>query len=155
LIKPKQTDVEDSIRRLDQNASLDNKGKKELAAFQEFLHELVEMEKEILRIAALPYKPNHDDGVLITAAPLHKLFRHTKWRSSTEECWEALEKGEYDWAHLAYSMWPDRITKKCKKDLSMAIAHGLEKICEIKPKEKKTRAKKEPKEIKKELKLDL
>ena len=54
-----------------------------------------------------------------------------------------LEKGEYDWAHLAYSIWPDRVRKKCKKDLSMAIAHGLEDICEVKPKEKKE--KKEPK----------
>ena len=97
------------------------------------------MKKDLLRITALPYKPKHDDGVLITAAPLHNLFRHTKWRKSTEDCWKALEKGEYDWAHLAYSIWPDRVTKKCKKDLSMAIAHGLENICEIKPKEKKAK----------------
>ena len=54
-----------------------------------------------------------------------------------------LEKGEYDWAHLAYSIWPDRVANKCKKDLSMAIAHGLESICEIKPKEKKSRKKPE------------
>ena len=51
-----------------------------------------------------------------------------------------MEKGEYDWAHLAYSIWPDRVTKKCRKDLSMAIAHGLENICEIKSKEKKAKA---------------
>jgi hypothetical protein len=53
-----------------------------------------------------------------------------------------LQKGEYDWAHLAYSIWPDRVRKKCVKDLSMAIAHGLEDICEVKPKvtkEKKTK----------------
>jgi len=43
-------------------------------------------------------------------------------------------------AHLAYSIWPERVTKKCKKDLSMAIAHGLENICEIKPKEIKAKA---------------
>jgi hypothetical protein len=35
------------------------------------------------------------------------------------------------------------VANKCKKDLSMAIAHGLESICEIKPKEKKTRKKPE------------
>ena len=95
-----------------------------------------------MRITALPYKPNHDDGVLITAAPLNKLFRHTKWRKATEDCWKELEKGEYDWAHLAYSIWPDRVTKKCKKDLSMAIAHGIENICEVKPKEKKEKVEK-------------
>jgi hypothetical protein len=155
FIEPKLIDVEASIRKLELNTNLDNKGKKELAELQDFLHELQEMETEILRVAALPYKPNHDDGVLITAAPLYKLFRHAKWRKSTEECWKALEKGEYDWAHLAYAIWPERVTKMCKKDLSLAIAHGLEKICEIKPKEKKERVKKVPKEIKKDLKLDL
>jgi hypothetical protein len=101
------------------------------------IHELKDMEKDLLEVASLPYKPNHDDGVLITAAPLYKFFRHSKWKKSTEECWKALQKGEYDWAHLAYSIWPERVTKKCKKDLSMAIAHGLEEICEVKPKEKK------------------
>jgi hypothetical protein len=113
------------------------------------------MKKEIISITSLPYKPNHNDGVLITAAPLYKLFRHAKWRKSTEECWKALEKGEYDWAHLAYSIWPERVVKKCKKDYSMAIAHGLENICENKPKEKKAKEKKEPKETKKNLKLNL
>jgi hypothetical protein len=126
------------------NENLDGKGIKHRNELQGFLQELQDFEKELLRIAQLPYIPNHDDGVLITAAPLHKLFRHAKWRKSTEECWKALEKGEYDWAHLAYSIWPERVKNKCKKDLSMAIAHSLEDICEIKPKEKK--AKKEPKE---------
>ncbi len=99
--------------------------------------ELQNFEKGLLHIAQLPYVPNHDDGVLITAAPLNSLFRHNKWKKSTEECWKKLEKGDYDWAHLAYTLWPDRVRKKCKKDLSMAIAHGLEAICEVKPKEKK------------------
>ena len=105
--------------------------------------ELKDFKEELLRVAQLPYKPNQDDGVLITAAPLHNLFRHTKWRKASEACWKKLEKGEYDWAHLSYSIWPDRVANKCKKDLSMAIAHGLESICEIKPKEKKTRKKPE------------
>jgi len=138
-LQPKIDDVKNQIKPLEMNSNLDNKGLKELAALKDFEHELEEMKKELLRITALPYKPNHDDGVLITAAPLHNLFRHTKWRKSTEDCWKALEKGVYDWAHLAYSIWPDRVTKKCKKDLSMAIAHGLENICEIKPKEKKAK----------------
>ena len=139
-LQPKIDDVKNQIKPLEINSNLDNKGLKELAALKDFEHELEEMKKELLRITALPYKPNHDDGVLITAAPLFNLFRHAKWRKSTEDCWKELEKGEYDWAHLAYSIWPDRVTKKCKKDLSMAIAHGLENICEIKPKEKKAKA---------------
>jgi hypothetical protein len=138
-LQPKIDEVNSQIKILTNNSNLDNKGLKELAAFKDFEHELEEMKKELLRITALPYKPNHDDGVLITAAPLHNLFRHAKWRKSTEDCWKALEKGEYDWAHLAFSIWPDRVNKKCKKDLSMAIAHGLENICDIKPKEKKAK----------------
>ena len=109
---------------------------KELNDQKEFLAELLDFKEELLRVAQLPYKPNQDDGVLITAAPLHNLFRHAKWKKDTQDCWKALEKGKYDWAHLAYSIWPDRVRKKCIKDLSMAIAHGLENICEVKPKEK-------------------
>jgi hypothetical protein len=139
FLQPKIDEVNSQIKSLSNNSNLDNNGLKELNALKEFDHELEEMKKELLRITALPYKPNHDDGVLITAAPLFNLFRHAKWRKSTEDCWKALEKGEYDWAHLACSIWPDRVSAKCKKDLSMAIAHGLENICEIKPKEKKAK----------------
>lgn len=155
FVKPKREDVQNEIRQLQNNPNLDNKGKKELLDKQEFLHELQVFEKELVRVANLPYKPNHDDGVLITAAPLHNLFRHNKWHKSTEECWKSLEKGEFDWAHMAYSIWPDRVRKKCKNDLSMAIAHGLEEICEIKPKEVKEKKNKQPKQVIKDTKLNL
>ncbi len=136
-ILPKQIEVAEQIKKLENNPDLDNKGKKELLDYQNLFHELKDMEKDLLEVAALLYKPNHDDGVLITAAPLYRFFRHSKWKKATEECWRALQKGDYDWSHLAYSIWPERVAPKCKKDLSMAIAHGLEEICEIKPKEKK------------------
>tara|TARA_B110000902_G_scaffold197364_2_gene223933 strand:+ start:18 stop:521 length:504 start_codon:yes stop_codon:yes gene_type:complete len=142
LVDPKIKEIAREVEVLEMKGSA-----KELNDQKEFLAELGDFKEELLRVAELPYKPNQDDGVLITAAPLHNLFRHTKWRKATEACWKKLEKGEYDWAHLAYSIWPDRVTNKCKKDLSMAIAHGLESICEIKPKEKKV---KKPKEIKAE-----
>ncbi|HYA42751.1 MAG TPA: hypothetical protein VEF34_15715 [Syntrophobacteraceae bacterium] len=45
--------------------------------------------------------------------------------------------GEYDWAHLAYSIWPDRVRKKCRRDKSIAIAHDLEDLYEEKKKEQK------------------
>ena len=138
LVDPKIKEIAKEVEVLDMKGSA-----KELNDQKEFLAELEDFKEELLRVAQLPYKPNQDDGVLITAAPLHNLFRHTKWRKATEACWKKLEKGEYDWAHLAYSIWPDRVANKCKKDLSMAIAHGLESICEVKPKEKKTRKKPE------------
>ena len=93
--------------------------------------ELGEMKAELLSIAELPYKPHLNDGVQISAAPLWKLFRHTKWRKDLEATWKKLEKGEFDWAHLAYAIWPERVREKCKTDRSLAIAHGLEDLCEV------------------------
>ncbi len=138
LVEPKLEDVRKQVATLEMS-----RASKDLHEQMTLRDELIDFKEELLRVAQLPYKPNQDDGVLITAAPLHNLFRHTKWRKSTEACWKSLQKGDYDWAHLAYSIWPDRVTNKCKKDLSLAIAHGLESICEITPKEKKTRKKPE------------
>ena len=82
-------------------------------------------------MAGLPYKPDLNDGVIINAAPLHKLFRLRKWAKDTEAVWKKLEKGEYDWAHMAHAVWPDRVREVCRKDRSIAIAHGLEELCEV------------------------
>ena len=71
-----------------------------------------------------------NDGVQITAAPLWKLFQHKPWQKVLKETWGKLEKGDYDWAHLAYSYWPERVKDKCRTDKSLAIAHGLEDLYE-------------------------
>jgi hypothetical protein len=109
---------------------------------RDFLDELKDLRDEIERIIKLPWKPNLNDGVLITASPLWKLFRLTKWHAGLKACWEELEAGEYDWAHLAHSIWPQRVKKACETDRSIAIAHGLEHLCKVEPpKPKKKRAK--------------
>jgi hypothetical protein len=95
-----------------------------------FLGELRDLREDLLRIAALPYKPDLNDGVIINAAPFHNLFRLRPWAKDMEDCWKKLEKGDYDWAHLAYTIWPDHVREVCKKDRSIAIAHGLEDLCE-------------------------
>ena len=94
----------------------------------------------------LPYKPNHDDGVPVTAAPLAGFFAHTQWRNECNRNLECLNKGTYDWSHLAFSMFPLRIREKAKKDWCMALTHGLEELCEKKPKEKKSRTRSTPAE---------
>ena len=89
--------------------------------------ELIELRDQLLRIAP-NYKPNHDDGVQINAAPLWPLFRHKPWQKVLKDTWAKLAKGEYDWASLAMNCWPDRVREKCKTDRSLAIAHGLEHL---------------------------
>jgi len=135
-VNPKiETTVKD-IERLQKDLSEAGNAKKraELEKLQDFRQELIDFREELLRVAKLPYKPNLNDGVLITASPLWKLFRYKPWQKDLKACWEKLEAGKYDWAHLAYSIWPDRVREKCKTDRSIAIAHDLEEICEVQPK---------------------
>ena len=108
---------------------------------REFLTELRQFREELLRIANLPYKPDLNDGVILNAAPFHRLFRLNKWAKDTESAWKKLEAGEYDWAHIAYVLWPDRVRKVCKSDKSIAIAHGLESLYDGKEEVKKRKKK--------------
>jgi hypothetical protein len=91
--------------------------------------ELAEMRQDFQELIAKGYKPDLNDGVLITACPLAKYFRHAGFRKNLEACWKELARGDYDWAHLAMSMWPERLLAACKKDRSIAIAHGREDLC--------------------------
>jgi len=111
----------------------DAKTRRALDDGRALLSELGDFKAELLRVAGLPYRPNLDDGVLISAAPLWKLFRLPKWRKDLDACWKKLEKGEYDWTHLAYAIWPERVHEVCRRDRSIAIAHDLESICEAPP----------------------
>jgi hypothetical protein len=115
---------------------------KQAGELAELAQELEGMKAELLRVAELPYKPDLNDGVQITAAPLWRLVRLPAWRKVLEGTWKELEKGEYDWAHLACAIWPERVREKCKLDRSLAIAHGLEEVCEVKVAPKKARGRK-------------
>ncbi len=105
----------------------------ELDDLRDFLAELRAFRDELLRIAALPFKPDLNDGVILNAAPFHKLFRLSKWAKATDDAWKKLEAGKYDWAHIAYNIWPERVREACKQDKSIAIAHGLEELYVEKP----------------------
>jgi hypothetical protein len=105
---------------------------RQLEHLQDLETELKELQDELLRLAP-SWKPNHDDGVQITAAPLWRLFRYRPWQTVLKETWEKLEKGDYDWAHLAMSYWPNRVREKCRTEQSLAIAHHLENLFESPP----------------------
>jgi hypothetical protein len=100
---------------------------KRLESLQTLEAELTDL-RDMLLETAPKYHPDHDDGVQISAAPLWPLFRHKPWQKILRDTWAKLEKGDYDWAHLAMSYWPDRVREKCSTDKSLAIAHDLEHL---------------------------
>jgi len=130
-------------------AALRNKGaartrdeERRFETIEAFELELMELRDTLLKIAPT-FRPNHDDGVQITAAPLWPLFRHKPWQKILKDTWAKLEHGDYDWAHLAMNYWPERVREKCKTDKSLAIAHGFEHLyVEPEAKPKKTRGRK-------------
>ena len=106
-------------------ASRSKEQEKQLEKLSEFKVELENFRNEVRTIAKF-WRPNLNDGVQITAAPLWRLFRNKSWQKTLKETWQNLEDGEYDWAHLAYSTWPERVLKKCRLDRSLAFAHNVE-----------------------------
>ena len=128
FVEPKLSQVGTEVAALRAKGSARTReDEKQFEALQTFELELIELRDTLLRLAP-GYQPNHDDGVQITAAPLWPLFRHKPWQKVLRETWEKLERGDYDWAHLAMSYWPERVREKCRTDKSLAIAHGLEDL---------------------------
>ena len=142
FIEPKLKQVNADVTALrDKGTSRSRAEEKQFETVEVFELELVELRDSMLTIAH-EYRPNHDDGVQITAAPLWPLFRHKPWQKVLNNTWVKLEKGDYDWAHLAMNYWPERVRERCKTDKSLAIAHGLEDLYvepEAKPKKKRGR----------------
>ena len=101
--------------------------RRDLAAQEELVAELRGFHDEVTRVAPL-WNPNLNDGVIINHGPLWRLIGHRPWQKAVKECWEELVRGEYDWAHLAMHLWPERVVPKCASDRSLAIAHGLDDV---------------------------
>lgn len=133
---------EDERLRSQLDATLAAKDKTQETAIRSEKEQVAGMMEEVNRVMGLGYVPNHDDGVPVTAAPLVQLIAHAAWRNECQTNMNALEKGDYDWSHLAMSMYPARVTQKAKKDWCLALTHGLEHLCENKPREKKSNRKK-------------
>ncbi len=142
FIEPKLKQVGVDVTALRNKGSARTRDdERQFEALQAFELELIELRDTLLKLAPT-YKPNHDDGVQISAAPLWPLFRHKPWQKVLKDTWAKLEKGDYDWAHLAMNYWPERVREKCKSDKSLAIAHGLEDLFiepEAKPKKSRSR----------------
>ncbi len=72
------------------------------------------------------FKMDLDDGVMINSAALWPLLE-PQWKDP-KKWWKelCLAKGrkDYDWSHLAARYFPTRVDEKCRKDPSLAVAHG-------------------------------
>ena len=126
-VEPKLKSVQAELNILRSKPTRTTEEEKRFEKQQTFAYELDAMQSELLRLAAI-WKPNLNDGVQITMSPLWKLFSLAKWQKILKETWQKLEKGDYDWAHLAFSLFPERVRGKCGTDKSLAIAHDLEDL---------------------------
>jgi hypothetical protein len=129
FVEPKLDGVAKAVQALRGKTGRSRAEEKQMEELQDLEVEIRNLRDTLLRLAPT-CKPNHDDGVQVTAAPLWPLFRHRPWQTLLKETWQKLERGDYDWAHLAMSYWPDRVREKCKHDKSLAIAHDLENLYE-------------------------
>jgi len=125
FIEPKLALISEALTFLRNNSLRSQDEEKEFGRLTDLKLELEIFRDELLRITKF-WKPNLNDGVQITAAPLWRLFQHKAWQKKLKQIWGKLEAGDYDWAHLAYSIWPTRVLKKCHQDRSLAIAHDVE-----------------------------
>lgn len=111
--------------RAEAGPSPSNTTRKRLAQQDALVDELRGFLDDLKRIAPL-WKPTLNDGVIINFAPLWRLVAHKAWRKELRTAWDCLVAGDYDWAHLAMLLWPERVVPKCATDRSLAIAHNLD-----------------------------
>ncbi len=129
-VAPKLQHEERKLTNLTQDAGPNPTAsqRKESDAQETLVGELRAFRDEVERVAPL-WNPNLNDGVILNFAPLWRLVpQHKAWQNECKSAWDKLYKGNYDWAHLAMHLWPERVVPKCAKDRSLAIAHGLEEV---------------------------
>jgi hypothetical protein len=125
LLDPKIKELDHLVNAINAKADKSRLEHTELERLGILASELAEFRSELLRVAKI-WKPNRDDGVQITAAPLWQFFVHSKWRETLKKTWADLVDGKYEWAHIAFYIWPERVVRTAHKDRSIAIAHSLE-----------------------------
>lgn len=125
---PKFEHEESKLAALVKEAGLERSASQrtEIDAQGSLVAELSTFKAEVARVAPL-WNPDVNDGVIINFAPLWRLVPQNKaWQKECKKVWDALVNADYDWAHLAMHLWPERVVPKCQVDRSLAIAHGLE-----------------------------
>ncbi len=100
---------------------------KDMDRQEQFVSELRDFADKLRRAADLHLDPDLNDGVVLNIAPLWELV---PW-NEPEKYWEELQEGKYDWSHISYQLWPERVIKLCKNDRSIAIAHEREDLYDM------------------------
>jgi hypothetical protein len=125
FIEPRIQEAEREQFEFESQGGLSGNAAGLLHEVQALLQDLRLFKSELELVAPL-WNPNLNDGVIINHAILWRITPYTPWQKKCKECWDKLVKGDYDWAHLAFQLWPERVIPKCTNDRSLAIAHGLE-----------------------------
>jgi len=100
---------------------------REIDQTAQLLDEIAEFATTMERIVRAGYEPEPnwiDDGVILRMAPLWELV--PIWKREPKKYWERLQRGDYDWSHIAMRYWPKRVREACRVNKSFAIAHGHE-----------------------------
>jgi len=100
---------------------------KDMDRQEQFVSEMRDFEERLRRVANLHLNFDLNGGVILNIAPFWELV---PW-NEPKKYWSELEEGKYDWSHVAYQIWPERVQEACKKNRSIAIAHGRENLCEV------------------------
>ena len=130
LVKSQLSEARNKVRQardLGQMTKDIRKSDQEAERLESLLSELHDFAEKLRRAANLRLNFDLNDGVILNMAPLWELV---PW-NEPKKYWEELQEGKYDWSHIALQLWPDRVKELCKKDRSIAIAHGLEHLCEV------------------------
>ena len=125
FVEPRIQEAEREQFELESHGGLLGDAASLLQEAQVLLQDLRLFKSELELVAPL-WNPNLNDGVIINHAILWRITPYTPWQKKCKECLDKLVKGDYDWAHLAFHLWPERVIRKCTTDRSLAIAHGLE-----------------------------
>ena len=124
-VEPKLNQVSEEVSRLRGKSTRSSTEEREMGRLTDMEVDLRAFRDELQRVAQF-WRPNCSDGVQITAAPLWRLFGLKKWQTLLRDTWRSIEVGDYDWAHMAMSIWPERVVLASHRDRSYAIAHDLE-----------------------------
>lgn len=125
FVEPRIQQAERDQFELESQGAVSGDEAARLQEVQTLLQDLRILKSELDLVAPI-WSHNLNDGVIINHAILWRITPYTPWQKKCKECWDKLVKGDYDWAHLAVHLWPERVIPKCTTDRSLAIAHGLE-----------------------------